>query len=166
MLNSKKLPKNFYNIAYLPAIGDIMESAKKGDKVKVEYTGTFDNGEIFDTSEGREPLQFEIGAGQVIKGFDKAMEGMNVGEEKEIKLEPTDAYGDHNPQLLKKMPREQFPQDREIKKGMMVALRGPDGSQIPVTIAEADEKEVTLDLNHPLAGKKLNFKLKLVEITA
>lgn len=140
-------------------------TAKKGNKVKVEYTGTFDDGTVFDSSEKHgKPLEFELGKGMVIKGFDDAIEGMKEGEEKEISLESKEAYGDHNPDLIKKVPREQLPQDKEVKAGMMLAVGLPNGQQLPATITEVGEKEVTIDMNHPLAGKKLNFKLKLAEI--
>jgi len=137
---------------------------KKGDKVKIDYTGTLEDGTVFDTSEGKQPLEFEVGAGMVIKGFDAAIEGMEKGEEKEITLQPADAYGDHNPGLLKKIPRDKLPEGQDPKPGMMLALNTPDGKQFPAKITEVDEKEVTIDLNHPLAGKVLNFKVKLIEI--
>ncbi|MCK4521880.1 MAG: peptidylprolyl isomerase [Nanoarchaeota archaeon] len=137
---------------------------KKGDKVKVEYTGTLDDGTVFDTSEGKQPLEFEAGAGQLIKGFDEAIMGMEKGEEKEIKLTPEKAYGDHNPELIKKIPRDKIPvpEGKEIKPGMMLALGTPDGKQIPAKITEVTDKEITIDLNHPLAGKNLNFKVKVI----
>ncbi len=137
---------------------------KKGDKVKVEYTGTLDDGTVFDTSEGKQPLEFEAGAGQLIKGFDEAIMGMEKGEEKEIKLTPEKAYGDHNPELIKKIPRDKIPvpEGQEIKQGMMLALGTPDGKQIPAKITEVTDKEITIDLNHPLAGKNLNFKVKVI----
>jgi FKBP-type peptidyl-prolyl cis-trans isomerase 2 len=137
---------------------------KKGDKIKVEYTGTLEDGTVFDSSEKQgKPLEFEVGAGQLIKGFDEAVVGMKKGEEKEITLEPKDAYGDPNPQLVKKVPREQLPKEPEPKPGMMLALATPDGKQFPAMIKEVDEKEVSIDLNHPLAGKKLKFKIKIVD---
>lgn len=140
-------------------------AVKDGDKVKVEYTGTLDDGNVFDSSEHHgKPLEFEVGSGQVIKGFEEAIRGMKVGEEKEVKIASKDAYGDKNPQLVNKVPKEQLPKDQEIKAGMMLIVGLPTGQQIPATIVEVGDKEVTLDLNHPLAGKNLNFKLKLVEV--
>ena len=137
---------------------------KKGDKIKVEYTGTLEDGTVFDSSEKHgKPLEFEVGAGQIIKGFDEAVTGMKKGEEKEITLEPKDAYGDPNPALVKKVPKEQLPKEPEPKKGMMLALATPDGKQFPAMIKEVDEKEVSIDLNHPLAGKKLKFKIKIID---
>jgi len=137
---------------------------KKGDKIKVDYTGSFDDGKVFDTSEGKAPLEFEAGSGMVIKGFDEAVIGMKKGEEKEVKIESKDAYGDPNPELVKKIPRDKLPPEQEPKTGMMLAMATPDGKQIPARITEVDDKEITIDLNHPLAGKNLNFKLKIVEI--
>ena len=141
-----------------------MTEVKKGNKIKVEYTGTLDDGTVFDTSEGKKPLEFEVGSGQIIKGFDDAVTGMKKGEEKEIKLKPTEAYGDHNPQLIKKVPRDKLPAGKEPKVGMMLALGTPDGRKFPAKITEVTDKEVTLDLNHPLAGKTLIFKIKVIEV--
>jgi FKBP-type peptidyl-prolyl cis-trans isomerase 2 len=137
---------------------------KDGQKVKVEYTGTFDDGCVFDTSEGRAPLEFEVGAKQVIPGFENAIKEMEKGEEKEIKLESKDAYGDVNPELTKKVPKEHLPKDQEVKPGMMLAVGLPNGQQVPAKITDIGEEEITIDLNHPLAGKTLNFKLKLVDV--
>jgi len=137
---------------------------KKGDKIKVEYTGTLDDGKVFDSSEGKPPLEFEVGARKIIKGFDEAVIGMKKGEEKEIKLEPKDAYGDLNPTLVKKVPRDKIPKEPEPKPGMILALGTPDGQQIPARITEVSDTDVTIDLNHPLAGKTLTFKIKVVDI--
>ncbi|TKJ17730.1 peptidylprolyl isomerase [Candidatus Woesearchaeota archaeon B3_Woes] len=139
---------------------------KKGDKIKVDYTGTFDDGNVFDTSEGKQPIEFEVGAGQLIKGFDEAVVGMEKGQEKEIKLSSSEAYGDVNPELIKKVPRDKLPKDKEIKPGMVLGMGTPDGKQIPVRVTDANDKEITIDLNHPLAGKNLNFKIKVVEIVS
>lgn len=138
---------------------------KKGDKVKIDYTGSFDDGTVFDSSEKHgQALEFEVGKGMVIKGFDEAVVGMKKDEEKEIHLKSTEAYGDHNPDLIKKVPKEQLPQDREVEAGMMLAVGLPNGQQLPAMITAVDEKIVTIDMNHPLAGKALNFKLKVVSI--
>ena len=139
---------------------------KQGDKVKVDYTGTLEDGTVFDTSEGKQPLEFTAGEGKIIKGFDNAIIGMEKGEEKEIKIEKADAYGDHNPDMLKKIPRDKLPKEPEPKAGMMLAMKTHDGNQFPAKIAEVNDTEVTIDLNHPLAGKTLNFKIKVVDITA
>ena len=139
---------------------------KKGDKIKVDYTGTLDDGTVFDTSEGKEPLEFEAGSGKVIKGFDEAVIGMEKGQEKEFKIDCKDAYGEPNPQLMQKIPREQLPKEQEPKPGMILGLKTPDGQQFPARIAEVSDKDITIDLNHPLAGKNLNFKIKVVEISS
>ena len=136
---------------------------KKGDKVKVDYTGTLDDGTVFDSSEGKEPLEFEVGSGQLIKGFDEGVMGMEKGQEKDIKIDCKDAYGEPKPEMTQKIPRDKFPAEPEIKPGMMLMLKSPDGQQFPARIAEVNDKEVTLDMNHPLAGKNLNFKIKVVE---
>lgn len=139
-------------------------AVKKGDKVKVEYTGSLDDGTVFDSSKGKDPLEFEVGSGQVIKGFDTAVVGMNKGEEKQVKINAEDAYGNHNPQLVKKVPKENLPKTQDPKVGLFLMLNLPDGQQFPAMISEVSDKEVTIDLNHPLAGKNLNFKIKVVEI--
>ena len=138
---------------------------KKGNKIKVEYTGTFEDGEVFDSSEKHgQPLEFEVGSGQMIKGFDEAVIGMNKDEEKEITLTPENAYGENNPELKKKVPREQLPKDQEPQVGMILGVSLPNGQQFPAKIVEVDDKEITIDLNHPLAGKTLKFKIKIVSV--
>lgn len=136
---------------------------KKGDKVKVDYTGTLEDGTVFDTSEGKQPLEFEAGSENLIKGFSEAVIGMEKGQEKEITLKPEQAYGPHNPGLIKKVPKDQLPQGQEPKPGMMLALKTPDGKQFPAKITQVTDKEISIDLNHPLAGKTLKFKIKVVE---
>ena len=137
---------------------------KKGDKIKVEYEGKLENGEIFDSSEKQgQPMEFEVGNGQLIKGFEEAVIGMEKGEEKEVTLESKDAYGDPNPQLIKTVPRDKIGIDQELKPGQILGVAFPNGAQFPAKIVEVDEKEVKLDMNHPLAGKKLIFKIKIVE---
>lgn len=138
---------------------------KNGDKVKVEYEGTFNDGTVFDSSEKcGAPLEFEVGAGQIIPGIENAVMGMEKGEEKEFKLEPADAYGDRNPQLVQKIPKDQLP--KEVMPGMMLMIGLPNGVQIPVKVTDVTDEEVTIDLNHPLAGKVLNFKIKIVDISS
>jgi len=111
-----------------------------------------------------EPLEFEVGSGQIIKGFDDAVIGMKKGEEKEIKISPSEAYGEVNPELIKKIPKDNLPPGQEPQPGMMLVLGTPDGRRIPAKITEVTDKDVTIDLNHPLAGKTLNFKIKVVDI--
>lgn len=134
---------------------------EKGNKVKVHYTGKLEDGTVFDSSEGKEPLEFEVGSGKVIKGFEEALVGMEKGEEKEITLPPEQAYGDVNPQLVQKIPRDKIPEGNDPQPGMFLALKTPDGKQIPAKITEVTDQEVTIDINPPLAGKTLNFKLKI-----
>ncbi|MBU0666699.1 MAG: peptidylprolyl isomerase [Nanoarchaeota archaeon] len=138
---------------------------KKGDKIKVEYTGTLEDGTVFDSTEKHgNPLEFEVGAGQLIKGFDEGVVGMAKDEEKEISIEPENAYGDYNPEMIKPIPKTQMPPGQEIKLGMILAMALPNGAQMPVKVTAVDDTNVTLDLNHPLAGKKLIFKVKVIEI--
>lgn len=142
-------------------------SIKKGDKIKVDYTGTLEDGKVFDTTQHKDhahPLEFEVGSGQLIKGFDEAVVGMKVGEEKEINLEPKDAYGDADPARVQKIPRDKLPKEPKPKEGMVLVMKTPDGNQFPVKIAAVEGDEVSLDMNHPLAGKKLTFKIKIVEV--
>ncbi len=140
---------------------------KKGNKVKVEYTGTLDDGTVFDSTEKHgEPLEFEVGSGQLIPGFDDAVVGMKKGEEKEIKIEPADAYGEHNPELCKKIPRAKLPENEKLEKGSVLMMTLPNGMQFTALVAELDNDTVTLDLNHPLAGKKLNFKIKILDVSS
>jgi len=139
----------------------------KGNKVKVDYTGSFDDGTVFDDSEKHgQPLEFEVGSGQVIKGFDDAVLGMKKGEEKKIVIPAKEAYGEVRAELNKKVPRQQLPQDQEPKVGMVLAIGMPNGQQFPARIIAVTKDDVTLDLNHPLAGKTLHFRLKVAEISA
>lgn len=142
----------------------IKKKVESGSKVKLEYTGKFDDGNVFDSSEGREPLEFEVDAKQVIMGFNESVKGMKVGEEKEFKLAPKDAYGEPNPQLVQNIPRSKLPQDLEPKVGMVLGLKSPDGRQFGARIVDIGPETFRIDLNHPLAGKNLNFKIKIVSI--
>ncbi len=142
-------------------------TAKNGDKVKIEYTGTLEDGTIFDSSADHgNPLEFEVGSGQVIKGFDDAILGMKEGEEKQFSIEPADAYGEHDPTLVQRVPREIFPQDAELVPGLLFEAGLPTGEKVPATITDVQGGIVSVDLNHPLAGKKLNFKIKVSTITS
>ena len=139
----------------------------KGNKIKVDYTGTFDDGTVFDASEKHgQPLEFEAGSGQVIKGFDDAVLGMKKGQEKKIVIPPAEAYGELKAELRKKVPRKQLPQDQEPKVGMILAVGLPNGQQFPARIVAVTADDVTIDLNHPLAGKTLHFRIKVAEISA
>ena len=141
-----------------------MQQVKSGDKIKVHYHGRLVNGETFDKSEGREPLEFEVGSGMVIKGFDDGVTGMAVGDKKTINIPFLEAYGPRNPDMIIDMPRDRFPKDMELEVGMPLAMSDDQGQQFQVAIAEIKEESVVLDANHPLAGEDLIFDLELVEI--
>jgi FKBP-type peptidyl-prolyl cis-trans isomerase 2 len=141
-----------------------MQQAKSGDKVKVHYYGRLTNGETFDSSEGKAPLEFEIGGGMVIKGFDEGVTGMAVGEKKTVNIPSEEAYGPRNPEMLVEFPKEKFPQDMEVEIGMQLMMNNGAGQQFPVVITEIKEEVVLLDANHPLAGQDLVFDIELVEI--
>lgn len=141
---------------------------KKGDKVKVEYEGRFEDGVVFDSSKNHgQPLEFEVGEGRVISGFDKAVTGMKKGEEKEFTLKPEEAYGERRAELEQEIPKDKLPpvpEGQEIKEGMMLVMGTPDGRQMPVKITKVGKSKITLDLNHPLAGKTLIFKIKILDV--
>jgi FKBP-type peptidyl-prolyl cis-trans isomerase 2 len=141
-----------------------MAQVKSGDKVKVHYHGKLTNGETFDSSEGREPLEFEVGSGMVIKGFDDGVTGMNVGDKKTINIPYDEAYGPRNPEMMIEMPKDRFPKDMELEVGMPLLMSDGQGQQYQVIITDIKEDAVMLDANHPLAGKDLVFDLELVEI--
>ncbi len=141
-----------------------MTKAKVGDKVKVHYTGSLDNGDVFDSSLQREPLEFEIGSGAVIKGFDDGVNGMEVSEKKTIKIPSTEAYGERREDLVLELDRNLFPPEFQLEVGMMLQLPLQNGAQIPAEVKKITEEHVTLDANHKLAGKDLTFELELVEI--
>jgi FKBP-type peptidyl-prolyl cis-trans isomerase 2 len=140
------------------------EQAKKGDTAYVHYTGRLESGEVFDSSEGGDPLEFEVGSGQVIQGFDEGVSGMTVGDQKTIEIEPADAYGQRVDALVQAVPRGGINLDREPEVGMRLGLQLPDGNEIPVTITEVTPDSITIDANHPLAGQKLVFDLTLVNL--
>lgn len=141
--------------------------AKDGDKVSVEYEGRFESGEVFDSTKHGDhshPLTFELGKHQVVKGFEDAVRGMEIGESKKVTLKPEEAYGAHNPELLKKIEKSRLPEGQKPEVGFMLMLKSPQGHQMPARITEVGEKEITIDLNHPLAGKTLIFTIELKEI--
>lgn len=141
-----------------------MQIVKEGDKVKVDYTGSLDDGTVFDSSQGGKPLEFTAGSGQLIKGFDKGVLGMKVEEEKKIHIPFAEAYGESNPQLLRRIPREGLPKERNPEVGMILGLVRSDGVQAEAKIVEVTDKDIKVDLNHPLAGKDLNFLIKVISI--
>ena len=141
-----------------------MQQVKNGDKVKVHYHGRFTDGTTFDSSEGREPLEFTVGEGNVIKGFDEGVMGMSIGDKKTVSIQAGDAYGDKNDDMLVEFPKEQFPPDMNPEVGMQLNITNGNGQVILVTIVEVKEDSVILDANHPLAGKDLVFDIELVSI--
>ena len=144
-----------------------LTTVTKGNMVKVEYTGTFDDGTVFDSSTKHgEPLEFQAGAGQVVPGFDSAVVGMKLDEEKKVTIKPADAYGEADPKLIKTIPKGQLPEEEKLTKGMVLALNLPNGMQLPASITEVGADTVTIDFNHPLAGKTLHFTIKVAGISA
>lgn len=141
-----------------------MAQVKTGDTVRIHYTGTLEGGETFDSSQGRDPLEFEVGSGQIIPGLDEALPGMEVGEKKTVEVPAAQAYGDPDPQARQAVPRDQIPEDIPVDPGTRLQMQTPQGQVVPVTVVEASDQEVTLDANHPLAGKDLTFDIELVEI--
>lgn len=141
-----------------------MTIVKQGQHVKVHYVGTYDDGSEFDSSTGGAPLEFTLGQSQVIPGFEKAIEGMRVGEEKQVRIEAVDAYGDYDEDQLATVDRTMLPEGMELEVGLQLKAETEEGIPLVVTIAGVDGDQITLDGNHPMAGKVLNFSLQLVEI--
>jgi len=141
-----------------------MQQVKSGDKVKVHYHGKLTSGETFDSSEGRQPLEFEVGSGMVIKGFDDGVTGMKVGEKKTLNIPANEAYGEKNPEYVIEYPKTQFPPDMQLELGMELVMSNAGGQQFQVKVTEIKEENIILDANHPLAGEALIFDIELVEI--
>jgi peptidylprolyl isomerase len=141
-----------------------MSQAKQGDSVKVHYTGKLDDGTVFDSSVGREPLDFTVGAGQLIAGFDEAVVGMTVGEKKTVRIAPDQAYGPHNPEMTLQVPRSDLPADIQPELGMQLEASQEGGHSMVVTVVEITDESVTFDANHPLAGKALTFEIEVVDL--
>lgn len=141
-----------------------MQQVKSGDTVKVHYHGKLNDGTTFDSSEGREPLEFEVGSGSVIAGFDSGVTGMQVGEKKTINIPVEQAYGQKQEDLFMEFPRDRFPADVTPEVGMQLNMNNGAGQNFPVVITEVTPDTVILDANHPLAGEDLTFDLELVEI--
>jgi len=141
-----------------------MSEAKAGDKVQIHYTGTLEDGTQFDSSAGRDPLEFEVGSGQVIPGFDQAVEGMAVGENKTVNIPPEDAYGQHHEQMVQEVPKTALPAELEPEVGQALSARNQDGQEMQLTVTEVKDESIVVDGNHPLAGKALNFDIELVKI--
>lgn len=141
-----------------------MQQAKRGDTVHVHYRGTLDDGTEFDSSAGSEPIVFTLGAGEVIPGFEQAIEGMSAGEKKTERIEAVNAYGDRRDELVFTVGTDQMPEGGDVEVGDMLRVGFPDGSSAAVQVTALDDTQVTLDANHPLAGKNLTFELELVAI--
>lgn len=142
-----------------------MTQIKSGDTVAIHYTGTLLDGSTFDSSEGRDPLSFTVGSGEIIPGLDTAMPGLAVGDTKKVEIAAVDAYGPLNPELRQAIPREGIPDDIPLEIGTQLQMQTPEGQAMPVTVVDADEATVTLDANHPLAGKDLIFDIEVVSIS-
>ena len=141
-----------------------MQQAQNGDKVKVHYHGKLRTGETFDSSQGREPLEFTVGSGQVIKGFDDGVRGMTPGDKKTVEIPVDEAYGEKENERIVEFPKSQFPPEMNPEVGMQLVMSDGSGQQIPVLVTEVKEESVMLDANHPLAGQDLIFDIELVEI--
>ena len=143
-----------------------MTQAKSGDTIRIHYKGTLKSGEVFDSSEGRDPLEFTLGSGMIVGGLDAAIQGMAMGEKKVAEIVCAEAYGPINPAARQPVPRAEFPDDIPTEVGTQLQMQSPEGQVIPVTIVDVSETEVTLDANHPLAGMDLTFDFEVVGIDA
>ena len=141
-----------------------MSQATPGDTIRMHYTGSLADGTEFDSSRGRDPLEFQLGSGQIIPGLDSGLQGMAVGETKKVVIEPAEAYGERDPARIQAVPREQIPDHIPTEPGTQLQMQTPDGQTLPVVVTEANDTEVTLDANHPLAGQQLTFEVELVAI--
>ncbi|MCE8007556.1 peptidylprolyl isomerase [Aestuariivita sp.] len=141
-----------------------MTEVKTGDTVRLHYTGTLQDGTVFDSSEGRDPLEFQVGSGQIIPGLDQAIPGMVTGDTKTVEIDCADAYGPINPAMRQAVPRADIPAEIPLELGTQLQMQTPDGQAVPVMVVDLNETEVTLDANHPLAGKDLTFAIELVSI--
>ena len=141
-----------------------MSQAKSGDTVKIHYTGTLEDGTEFDSSAGREPLEFAIGSGQVIPGFDNAVDGMTVGDNQTVTIPAGEAYGERHDQLIQEVPKTALPEDMKPEVGMQLQSQGPDGQIMNLLVTAVEVESITVDGNHPLAGQALTFAIELVEI--
>lgn len=141
-----------------------MSQVKDGDTVKVHYTGSLKNGEVFDTSKEKDPLEFTLGQGQLIPGFEKAVAGLNVGDTTKVEIPSAEAYGEERDDLIINVPKDQLPGDVTPQVGMQLQVNQPNGQPVPVRVTDISETELTLDANHPLAGKDLTFEIELVAV--
>ena len=145
--------------------GGINMAVENNDKVAIQYKGTLEDGTVFDTSEGREALEFVVGKGMVIPGFEKGIVGLNEGDKKTIEILPEDGYGPVMKELVQEVPKTALPAEITPEVGMMLSAQGPNGQMIPVKVAEIGEETIKLDMNHPLAGQKLTFDVTVEKVT-
>ena len=143
-----------------------MEKVENGSFVRVDYKGILENGQVFDTSHGRRPIEIQMGAGQLIKGFENELMGMALNEKKVFTLAPEDAYGQRDEDQTHSFPRSEVPPAIKPRVGMTIGLSNPEGQQVPARIVHLDDEKLTLDLNHPLAGKSLTFEIQVVGISS
>lgn len=141
-----------------------MTQAKHGDTVRIHYTGRLTDGTQFDSSAGREPLEFQLGAGQIIKGLEDQVQGMTTGETATVSIPAQDAYGDHRPEGVQSVPRDRIPEGVDVSPGARLQATGSQGQAMTLTVIGATDEEITVDANHPLAGKDLVFDVELVEV--
>lgn len=142
-----------------------MEKVESGLYVSVDYRGTLQNGEVFDSSQGGQPLEVQMGVGRLIEGFERELMGMSLNQKKTFTLDPDEAYGHRDESLTREFPREDFPPEMEPRVGMTIALQTPEGRQMPGQISYLDEEKLSVDLNHPLAGESLTFDIEVVGIS-
>ncbi len=141
-----------------------MSQVKQNDTVRVHYTGTLENGEVFDSSREREPLEFTLGQGQLIPGFENGVIDMKINETKTVQIRAADAYGEHRAELIQEVPKNQLPPEIKPEVGLGLVSRTPDGCEMPLTVTEVRDESIMVDANHPLAVKDLTFEIELVEI--
>ena len=141
-----------------------MNQVKENNTVKVHYTGKFPNGEVFDSSEGREPLEFTLEQGMMIPGFENGLIDMKLNEKKTISLKKEEAFGEERDDLIHEVPKTQLPADMEVKEGMPLVSKSPEGQEINMIVKEVKDESIIVDANHPLAGKEVVFDLEVVEI--
>ncbi len=141
-----------------------MSEASTGNTVKIHYTGRFEDGTVFDTSADRDPLEFTLGSGQVIPGMDSAVEGMKVGDSQTVSIPPEAAYGSHDERLVQSVPKNLLPEDMTPEVGMQLQSQTPEGQVMQLVVTEVVDETITVDANHPLAGRVLEFDIELVEV--
>ena len=141
-----------------------MTQAKHGDTVRIHYTGRLTDGTQFDSSDGREPLEFQLGSGQIIQGLDEQVQGMNVGDKQTVTISADGAYGPHRPEGVQSVPRTQIPEGVDTSVGARLQATGSDGRAMTLTVVDTSDDAITVDANHPLAGKDLVFDVELVEV--